>query len=296
MLCQHDYQREGPNNTDKNAGKSARRDAAPARRNTFRAVAAGLLLAAPLLAPSASAQLFFSQDSNGNGLYEIDPATGAATLVGSGVSGVTSSTVGLAPSGTPGLLFGSKWSQLMTIQVDGEGFSDVGGDGQEGLAYCASTDTLYGAINGDFSTIDQATGVASSLASPGGDVEGIACDDANQLVYGIDADSSDFRVYDIVAGTWSTAGATGVSWDGPGLAYDGTTLYAINGDDNSLYTVDPSTGAATLVGPTGLSGSSGGLAWAGPATSGDATPVPLPLWLLALTAAAVAYLGLRRSA
>ena len=67
-----------------------------------------------LCSSSASAALYFSQDGNTNGLFSVDVTTGAATPVG--ISGVTGSTVGLAPSPDSAVLFGSKWSTLLSIQ------------------------------------------------------------------------------------------------------------------------------------------------------------------------------------
>lgn len=217
--------------------------------------------AAVLAALPAQAQLYFSEDSNSTGLYLLDTTTGAATNLGD--SGVTSSTVGLAPSGTPGVLFGTQFADLLEIQADGSGSVVIGGDGQEGLAFDASTGTLYGAINGAFTTIDPATGLNSStLAGPGADVEGIAF--GNGGVYGLPRFGTDLLFYDPGTDSWSTIGSTGITWDLAGLAYDpGTdTLYAKGTQDTNLYAIDPATAATTVIGDTGLT-AGGGLAFLG---------------------------------
>jgi len=222
--------------------------------------------------------LFFSADNDTQGLYSLDTTTGAATHVG--ISGVTSNTVGLAPSSSTKLLYGSKWSTLLHINADGSGAVDVGGVGTEGLAFDMSTETLYGAINGSFFTVDPATGAQlTSLAMPpgGADLEGIAF--GNGGVYGIEgySDPTDFNLYfyDPGPGTWSIVGDTGMDWYLCGLAYDPfeDMLYAKSDGDMNLYAIDPHTAATTVVGSTGLL-PGGGLAYV--------IPEPMTLSLLAV--------------
>jgi len=237
-----------------------------------------LLLVLLLLPVAAQAQwnvLYYSQDSTGTGLWSLDTATGAATLVGT--SGVTSSTVGLCPSPLPTLVYGSKWSTLLHIQTDGLGATDVGGVGTEGLGFDPNTGILYGAINGSFFTMDPTTGAnTGALAAPGDDVEGLA-HDGNDTLYGIVRTTGELRAYSISGGTWSSVGSTGVSTSNPGLAYDpaGPTLYLKVAGDTMLYAVDPVTAVASVVGNTTLS-TGGGLAyvtqWIQPPTCTIAAP------------------------
>lgn len=209
--------------------------------------------------------LYFSQDDNSSGLYTLDTTTGAATSVGA--SGVTSSTVGLAPGHLPGILLGSTWSDIAHIQDDGSGVVVLSGSvGAEGLAYDAVNDIFYGAINGNFFTIDPDTGLQiASLAGPGADIEGLAVDPATGLVYGT-GNTTNLLVYNPGTASWSTVGDTGINWYLGGLAFDpgSNVLYVCgtNSGDN-LYRLDPSTAAATLIGPTGLSPTEGGLAFTG---------------------------------
>ena len=65
------------------------------------------------LQQATAGALYFSLDSTFEGLYTLDTSTGEATHVG--ISGVTSSTVGLAPSGDPDLLYGAKWAGFLHI-------------------------------------------------------------------------------------------------------------------------------------------------------------------------------------
>lgn len=226
------------------------------RRRTIRVAA---MLAVLGCAQSSFAQLYFSEDYNGGGLYTLDTATGAATNLGT--SGVTSATVGLAPSGDPAVLFGSQWSQLLEINADGSGFSVVGGVGTEGLAYDPSTGTLYGSINGDFFLVDPLTGAnVGTLASPGADIEGLAWGRGG--VFGLPGTGSDLMFYNPGLDSWSLVGDTGIFWDSTGLAYDpiADVLYAKGNQDSLLYVIDPNTGGAVVVGDTGIP-TGGGLAF-----------------------------------
>lgn len=218
----------------------------------------------------ASWSLYLSQDGNGNGLYRIDPATGTATLSGAGTTGVNSSTVGLDYDAVGGVLYGSRFSGLNRIQVDGSGATNVGSVAAEALGYDSATRTLYGAINGQFFRINTADGTnAGALAAPGTDIEGLAVRSSTGTVFGISANDDNLRAYDIATNTWSVVGTMGIGGPathyGYGLAYDHIhdVLYATGGGaGTNLYRIDPATGAATLVGSTGLASAHGGLAFA----------------------------------
>ncbi len=108
--------------------------------------------------------LFFSQDSNSNGLYVIDITTGHATLVGDGITSVTSGNVGLSPAALGStLLFGtssgSVRANLIEIDQDGTGVDVVATEtAAEGLAYDRDNDILYGTKDNRFYSIDPSTG------------------------------------------------------------------------------------------------------------------------------------------
>lgn len=206
--------------------------------------------------------LFFSQDSNTNGLYRLDTVTGTAILVGQ--SGVTGTTVGLAPSETPNFLYGSMYAGLLVIPIDGSGSTQRGTTAMEGMAFNISTKILYGIINSDFFTVDPATGaIATDLVNPTFDVEGLAADPFNNKIYGI-GDGNNLVVYDVAGNAWSTVGNTGRNWDQAGLDYDpiDRVLYAVSlNQGDTLYRINPVTAAVTAVGPTGITGMGGGLAY-----------------------------------
>lgn len=198
--------------------------------------------------------LYFSQDGNSTGLFMVDTATGAATMVGAGNTGVTAATVGLTGNGTQTELLGTTFSNVHLIQADGSGSAQVSTESGEGAAYCTSNGLLYLCINSSFSSVNVGTGAVTPLAAAPADLEGLACDAARGRIYGI-GNTNDLHYYDIAMDTWNLVGDTGMNWDSAGLAYDPVTgvLYAIgDGGGDNLYRLDPTTAAATLIGPMGL--------------------------------------------
>ena len=251
------------------------------------------------------ATLYFSKDDTPQGLYVVDTATGVATLQGSGTSGVTSSTVGLAPSADATKLYGTSWVNLNLIQTDGEGFTQVAADVDlEGLAYCSSNNLLYGGINGQFFAVDPSNGQKTELAAPGFDAEGFACDPTTNIVYAVGV-GTNLLAFGIAAATWSTIGDTGTDLSRAGLAFNGS-LWATNstegGGTANLYKINPETAATELVGALGLDYGGGGLAWVGavnvgPTAVGDTiSSVPaLPIWAMWVLAGIVGVFGVRRA-
>lgn len=173
-----------------------------------------ILTGLTLYSAQANAELYFSQDSNGNGLFEINVTTGAATPVGTGVSGVTANTVGLAPSADPAVLFGTTWPNLAAVQTDGSAAPVIASTSSpeaiEGLAYCSGNNTLYGGGNDSFQSINQTTGAQTSLAGVSSGGQGLACDSATNTIYGIGRSNKNLEAYNIGTNTWSTVGYTGI--------------------------------------------------------------------------------------
>ena len=196
--------------------------------------------------------LYFSLDAafNGEGLYTLDTTTGDPTLVGTNDS--TGLNVGLAPSDSLNILYGSDPNGLLTINADGSGTNSVGIEQINGLAYDATNDILYGADGFDFYTVDPNTGnQILSLASPSTPLQGLAF--GNDGVYGLGS-SQDLLFYDPSTDNWSVIGNTGQSWPDAGLAFDAekNVLYAKQGGDTSLYEINVSTAVATVIGDTGI--------------------------------------------
>ena len=215
--------------------------------------------------PAGVKHLYFSQDGNGNGLFEVDLTTGAATLVGSGITGTTNSTIGLTETADPGVLIGSIWSAIALIASDGSAATVLPGSaGVEGLAMNTATGILYGCLNGTCYTIHPVTGVSTgTIAAPGADVgEGLAVNSKTGVMYGVGGGSDSLYAYNIAGNTWSTIGSLGRVFDNAGLAYDhlANVLYVTDGATDSLFRINPATAAVTGIGALGTNGT-GGLAF-----------------------------------
>jgi len=213
--------------------------------------------ARPAMPGGAAGTLFFSSDYYENGLYTLDTTRGAATHIG--VSGVDSENVGLSPSPSDDILYGSKWQILTEINTDGSGYLGIGGVGMEGLAYDGVN--VYGAINGDFFLVDPTTGAnIGNLAAPGGDVEGLAYCPSDGYIYGLAVGGSLYQ-YDGTANIWTLVGNTGIDFDQIGLACDTIgNLYAKGEQDSMLYRIDRESAVPTAIGDTDIS-KGGGLAF-----------------------------------
>jgi len=228
---------------------------------------AALALAQGNAAAQVTGTLYFSVDSNTNGLYTLSTITGQATHVG--ISGVDGGTVGLAESGTPGVLLGGQPFGFLHINADGSGAVQVNPNPVlEGLAYDPVNDVAYGWWQSSgFNSYDPATGnVIAALAGPpgGADVEGLAY--ANGFIYGLAGffgPQGFLYRYDIGNNFWSFVGDTGIDFVENGLAYDPllNTLYAIGSQDGNLYRVNPLNAFTQVIGPTGLGPMGGGLAF-----------------------------------
>lgn len=242
---------------------------------------------------TATSFLYFSQDRSVSGLYTLDMYTGAATFVGT--SGVTSATVGLAPSSTDSLLYGSKPFGLLHINSDGSGSTLLGSVTIEGLAYDPVANICYGSWwnnSGFFASINPATGgVIANLAAAPDDVEGLAFH--NGTVYGLAgwgaSPRGDLWAYSVAGDSWSLIGSTGIAFNECGLAYDTfqNVLYGIGTQDANLYMIDPLTAATSVIGSTGLLTTGGGLAFV------DGY-VPEPCTLLLFSVGGAGMLVLRR--
>ncbi|HEU4384742.1 MAG TPA: hypothetical protein VFR85_14740 [Anaeromyxobacteraceae bacterium] len=215
--------------------------------------------------PPRGGVLYFSQDGNANGLFTVSQTTGLATPVGAGTTGVIGATVGLT-EGPNGTLLGSTWQDIERINKDGSGTTVfAGSESAEALAWNSANGLLYGCINGDFFSMNAATGVRiATLAAAPIDIEGLAAEPSRNVLYGIGNGTSLYK-YDVAGASWSTIGDTGINWDQGGLAFDADTrtLYAVgSGGGGNLYKINPDTAAATLVGPLGITGVvQGGLAF-----------------------------------
>jgi hypothetical protein len=161
-----------------------------------------------------------SINDDGNGLFKIDPTTGAATKI---------TSLDKDPS-----ICGASF-------LNGELYvSDV-------FNWVGSGYLLYDRLDID-------TGTFTGIHDQAWDFNwhGLASSDAHGVTWSIGLDSGRNLIQTDADGNMTTIGPTGI--DGNGMAYDDThgILYATNYDDSGLYSVDINTGAATYIGDTGL--------------------------------------------
>ena len=213
----------------------------------------------------AQSGLYFSEDGNSNGLWSLNTSTGASNNLG--VTGVTTRTVGLAPSSMATHLFGSSRADLHQIRTDGSGFGNLGGADCEGMGYHRSADILYATRDGAFFTLDSSVGgQVNSLPNPSKlDYEGIAFDIKRGLVWALVGGGSGdttLYAYEPTSQIWSKMFDTQIDWHTPGLAHDpkADLLYVKDTVTSALISIDPNTGNLQKVGDTRLS-TGGGLAY-----------------------------------
>lgn len=295
-------------------------------RRLARSIAAAVVVSAAFGSAQAAPILYASGSGTGpNGglsaIYEVDPSTGASTLV-FGFPTIHIYNGGLAYDASTDTLYATGvedsstgTSRLFAIDRATGAFTSFPGMSstinlsQGGLAIHPLTGVLYATGGNGFQssglfTIDKATGAATLIGQTGGqccvnpygfNLNGIGFrSDGTLFANGFtltDGISSLFTI-DLATGAATAIGAHGVS-SGRALRYSGLAFRAdgvllslgdIDGSNDGLFAIDPATGAATLLGGTGPRyGVDGGLSFA----------VPEPGALLLLGAAFVAGVARR---
>jgi len=162
-----------------------------------------------------------SANEEGNGLFRIDPVTGAAT-------------------------------KIMSLDKDP---SLAGASFLNGELYV--TDVLNWVPDVGFllyNRLDTQTGTFTGIHDQGFDFNwhGLASSNRLGVTWAIAQDAGRVLVQTDLYGNMTVIGPTGI--DGRGMAYDEThgILYATNYEDSGLYTIDIRTGAATYIGNTGV--------------------------------------------
>lgn len=190
--------------------------------NTIRALGLlGFLLlgyGAPTL---AAGQTLYGADLFSDELVSIDPATGAATIVGG--FGAEGPNVSSLAANAAGELFGF----------------DIRWDGQ-----------LYS----QFLSINPATGVATAIGAPvDAEIRGLAFDPSSGSLFATNDSDNELVSVDTSSGALTVIGNTGAAGDVRGLSFapDGT-LYAVDFSDDELLTLDLGSGASTSVGALGF--------------------------------------------
>ena len=186
-----------------------------------------------------------------DGSYEIDPSTGAMTLLASlddQTLAVTSLDV--SEAGTA-IIHDNSLYQVMEIDVCDGTTSSIGETGFEKMGGIAFTNAgLIGLDqNSDvLVSIDTTTGEGTEIGSLGMDVgnNGVAYDCATDTLYGLEAGGRLLEL-DVSTGTATVVANTGTSFSVVGLEYDASTQSLLATDGSTLYRITPSTGAISTL-------------------------------------------------
>jgi len=222
------------------------------------------ILAVGLAVCSSAQSRLIGIDTSGSNVYDIDPATGARTLVGPIVG--ASSTIGaLAYDDTSGVLYVSSTGNdslytldLATLTTTLVGPYNIGATVvMHGLEDVPATGKLYGKSSslagaGDFFEIDKVTGQATPISALGFGGFG-SLSYVNGTMYAADTVGDNLHTVDLTTGVATLVGPFGLAGAiGIGLANSAATgLLATDNTSDSLYRINLMTGAATLIGAQG---------------------------------------------
>ena len=247
--------------------------------------AAGIMAMVSVLAypgGTEAAAILYGVSTVSNNVYTINTTTGAATLVKNipaevdvtgaeflnGELWITDVIFGGYKTGTVDLGTG-----IFTPRI-----AQPGSNSWQSLAANEANDTFYTVdLAGQPTLLSMTTGGAISSIGPTADIRGLAYDNVNGILWGVNATTL-FRI-DTLSGAPTTIGSLGPGSNTAarlGLAFADGTLFLTS--NNSLYRVNTATGLATFVGLNGLTAVGiDGLAALGPTAS---VPEPAALFLL----------------
>lgn len=223
----------------------------------------------------ASARLYSKANPISGGgptleLIRINPATGAATVVGNmGLTTVESDVSGLALLGGDDLLAFDPQSALtdrmLSIDKVTGAATEIGptttppGSSVGGVALDPGANIYYVSDGVQLLTVNPTTGAATVIGPHGEWISGLSFGPASSCMIGLDETST---LYDIQAadGSGSNARGTGAPVLGGLARSPAGTLYATRSTVNAaLYTLDIATGTASVVGSLGIEQKEGGL-------------------------------------
>ncbi|MCB9765527.1 MAG: putative metal-binding motif-containing protein [Alphaproteobacteria bacterium] len=189
-------------------------------------------------------------------VYEVDPATGALTLLTTLALTGNPSTSDVREDGLSVIHDATdlsiKETDLCTSTV-----TDIGptGAGILGGIGFGPGGILYGLDYNNDNTVrlDTSTGTASVIGGVGFDLgyTGLAYDCTHDILYGVDRTSQRLFQVDTSTGRLGSFVSVNLSWQVVGLEYDAARGLLLTSTGTDLYEIDPSTGSATHVGSFG---------------------------------------------
>ncbi len=210
------------------------------RRPVSIALYASLALIALGLASAGQAAIMYASDDNADEIYIIDLATGQGTLVGSSLEDM--SFTGLAYDSSTGTMYVSDVTDpLCEMLAAGPRDANAAAGAPEGSCWGLGTVDL---------TTGEVVFIGSHVVTD--DIQGLAYDSTDDVLYGSDTDNGTLDEIDRATGEATIVGSFGIQESIRALAFDRATGTLFGVDYTSLYRIDRTTGAATLVGSLGI--------------------------------------------
>jgi DNA-binding beta-propeller fold protein YncE len=203
-------------------------------------------------------------------LYEIDPATGAKTQIGTVSANASTCAELTIGAGNTVYLSSTGNDSLFTVDLATGTATLVGPYGDSaivmhGLEYVPATDTLYGVSshNNGLYEINKTTGAATLIGTSGlSSFSNLGWNSISGVMYLTNSGADSFYTIDLATGATTLIGPLVNSTNPNGVAFDPDTgtLYMVDNSTDTFYSIDMATGVATAIGSTGT-GNLLGLAW-----------------------------------
>ena len=212
----------------------------------------------------SGAESLLGADNGDTNLLSIDTATGAATIIASGI-GDNNGYIELARNPVSGMIYASQGNNNDDLYVVDpntgmETLVSEPGTRFFGLAWSPDGMTLYATNRNDFGTIDPVAGTFADIAPVDERVGGLAFQPGTGTLFGVLNRTSGLITIDPISGVQTPVGDPGIEFNSLTFLSDGTLLAGGTSGDGALYQLDPTTGMATFIGQTVAGGNLTGLA------------------------------------
>jgi hypothetical protein len=208
---------------------------------------------------TGAGQLLGADDGDRH-LLEVDPTTGAGTILASNV-GAARGFNDLARNPVTDVLYGSQSLNSQGLYtIDPQSFAEtfIGnlGGNVRAMAWSPDGATLYAYRDSTFGTVDPTTAAFTSIANSGiGFVGGMAFQPGSGTLFAVTNNRGATGLYtvDVTTGAATLVGNPGSDYNSLEFLSDGTLLGGLGrfaANPGFLVELDPSTAAPTLIGPT----------------------------------------------